>query len=69
MYSYVARQPILNIKQETVAFELLFRDGEDNSFPGVCPDKATSTIIVDNQLILGIEEVTGSLPAYINFQS
>ena len=69
MYSYVARQPILNIKQETVAFELLFRDGEDNSFPGVCPDKATSTIIVDNQLILGIEEVTGSLPAYINFHA
>jgi EAL and modified HD-GYP domain-containing signal transduction protein len=69
VYSYVARQPILNIKQETVAFELLFRDGEDNSFPGVCPDKATSTIIVDNQLILGIEEVTGSLPAYINFHA
>jgi EAL and modified HD-GYP domain-containing signal transduction protein len=69
MYSYVARQPILDLNQETVAFELLFRDGESNSFPGICPDKATSKIIVDNQLTLGIEELTGSLPAYINFHA
>lgn len=67
MYSYIARQPILNLNLETVAFELLFRDGESNSFPGICPDKATSKIIVDNQLTLGVDEVTGSLPAYINF--
>ena len=69
MYSYIARQPILNIEQETVGFELLFRDGESNSFPGICPDKATSQIIVDNQLTLGIEEITGELPAYINFHA
>lgn len=69
MYSYIARQPILNLGQETVAFELLFRDGEHNSFPGICPDKATSKIIVDNQLTLGIEDVTGAMPAYINFHA
>jgi len=67
VYSYIARQPILNTKQETVAFELLFRDGECNRFPDVHPDKATSKIIVDNQLTLGIEEITGELPGYINF--
>lgn len=69
MYSYIARQPILNITQETIAFELLFRDGKSNSFPNIDPDKATSKIIVDNQLTLGIEEVTGNLPAYINFHA
>lgn len=69
MYSYIARQPILNIEEETVAFELLFRDGESNHFPDVDPDKATSKIIVENQLTLGIEEVTGALPAYINFHA
>ena len=69
MYSYIARQPILNLDQETVAIELFFRDGESNSFPGIAPDKATSKIIVDNQLTLGIEEITGTLPAYINFHS
>ena len=69
MYSYIARQPILNIKQETVAFELLFRDGENNSFPDISPDKATSKIILDNQLTLGIEEITNNLPAYMNFNA
>lgn len=69
MYSYIARQPILNIKQETVAFELLFRDGENNSFPDINPDKATSKIILDNQLTLGIEEITNNLPAYMNFNA
>lgn len=28
---YVARQPILNINKETVAYELLFRDGFKNA--------------------------------------
>lgn len=69
MYSYIARQPILNLNQETVAFELLFRDGESNHFPDIDPDKATSKIIVDNQLTLGIDEITGALPAYINFHA
>ncbi|MCI2284820.1 HDOD domain-containing protein [Colwellia sp. MSW7] len=69
MYSYIARQPILNIKQETVAYELLFRDGKSNTFPSINPDQATSKIIVDNQLRLGLEEVTGNLPAYINFHA
>jgi EAL and modified HD-GYP domain-containing signal transduction protein len=59
----------LNLEQETIAFELLFREGESNSFPGICPDKATSKLIVDNQLTLGIEALTGSLPAYINFHA
>lgn len=69
LYSYIARQPILNIEKETIAYELLFRDGDTNCFPGICPDKATSKIIVDNQLTLGIEEITGDLPAYINFHA
>ena len=44
-----------------MAFELLFRDGEANSFPNIDADKATSKIIVDNQLTLGINEITGNL--------
>ena len=30
----IARQPILNVKQETVAYELLFRNGTGNAFSG-----------------------------------
>jgi EAL and modified HD-GYP domain-containing signal transduction protein len=48
---------------------LLFRDGESNCFPDIDGDKATSKIIADNQLTLGISEVTGNLPAFINFST
>ena len=67
MYSYVARQPILNLNKEVVAYELLFRDGEDNKFPNVDANQATSSILTHNQLTMGIENITGELAAYINF--
>lgn len=69
MYSYIARQPILNIKKELVAYELLFRDGINNTFPDINPEQATSNILNNNHLTLGVEEVTGDFPAYINFHT
>jgi len=69
LYSYIARQPILNIELEVIAYELLFRNGENNCFPNIDPDQATSNILSDNHLTLGIEEVTGNLPGYINFHT
>lgn len=67
MYSYVARQPILNAASEVIAYELLFRDGEDNRFPNIDPNQATSSLLTHNQLTMGIEEITGKLTAFINF--
>ena len=69
MYSYIARQPILDIEQQVVAYELLFRDGQSNSFPDIDPNQATSNILTNNHLTLGLEQVTGNLPAYINFHA
>jgi c-di-GMP-related signal transduction protein len=69
LYSYVARQAILDINQKVVAYELLFRNGERNFFPDICPNKATSNILTDNQLTLGLEKITGDLPAYVNFHT
>ncbi len=69
MYSYVARQPILDSNQNVVAYELLFRDGQSNSFPSIDPNQATSNILTNNHLTLGVEQVTGNLTAYINFHS
>jgi EAL and modified HD-GYP domain-containing signal transduction protein len=69
LYSYVARQPILDIEQQVVAYELLFRDGQSNSFPDIDPNQATSNILTNNHLTLGLEQVTGNLPAYINFHA
>jgi EAL and modified HD-GYP domain-containing signal transduction protein len=31
MYSFIARQPIFDTKMQTVAYELLFRDGMNNA--------------------------------------
>jgi EAL and modified HD-GYP domain-containing signal transduction protein len=67
MYSYVARQPILDINKELYAYELLFRDGKSNSYPDVCPDEATSKILAQNHLLLGLDELTNGKLAFINF--
>jgi c-di-GMP-related signal transduction protein len=69
MYSYVARQPILDSNLQVVAYELLFRDGEDNCFPGIDPDQATSNILTDNHLTLGLGEITGGKVSYLNFHT
>lgn len=69
MYSYVARQPILDSNLQVVAYELLFRDGEDNCFPDVDPDQATSNILTNNHLTLGLENVTGGKISYLNFHT
>ncbi|MDO6446758.1 HDOD domain-containing protein [Colwellia sp. 1_MG-2023] len=69
MYSYVARQPILDINKNVIAYELLFRDGKSNSFPNIDPNLATSNILTNNHLTLGIEQITGDLPGYINFHA
>lgn len=67
MYCYVARQPILDEQKELFAYELLFRDGKSNTFPDVCPDEATSKILAQNHLLLGLNELTGGKLAFINF--
>ena len=69
MYSFIARQPILDLNQSVVAYELLFRDGESNCFPDIDPDQATSNILSNNHLTLGVENITNNLPAYINFHA
>jgi len=69
VYSYIARQPILDANKQLIAYELLFRDGESNSFPDIDPDQATSSILSNNQLTLGVEQITGNLPAFINFHT
>jgi EAL and modified HD-GYP domain-containing signal transduction protein len=67
MYSYVARQPILDINRELFAYELLFRDGKSNAFPDVCPDEATSKILAQNHLLLGLDDLCNGKLAFINF--
>ncbi|MFT4809378.1 MAG: EAL and modified HD-GYP domain-containing signal transduction protein [Paraglaciecola sp.] len=67
MFAYIARQAILNKKKELYAYELLFRDGENNCFPDISPDEATSKILTDSHLDLGLEDISAGKPVFINF--
>lgn len=67
MFTYVARQAILNKNKELYAYELLFRNGEKNCFPDISPDEATSKILTENHLDLGLEEISAGKPVFINF--
>jgi EAL and modified HD-GYP domain-containing signal transduction protein len=61
---YVARQPILGLRSELYAYELLFRSGPEAAFRGDS-DLATR-IMLDNSVIFGIEKLTAGLPAFVN---
>jgi c-di-GMP-related signal transduction protein len=56
MFTYIARQAILDNNKELYAYELLFRDGENNYFPDISPDEATSKILTDCHLDLGLKD-------------
>ncbi|MEH0834187.1 EAL and HDOD domain-containing protein [Pectobacterium cacticida] len=67
MYSFVARQPILNLRRQTVAYELLFRMDVTNQFPDVSPEFATAQLISDQFLTNPLTKNIIEKPYYINF--
>ncbi|WP_251388820.1 hypothetical protein [Pectobacterium atrosepticum] len=67
MYSFVARQPILNQHRQTVAYELLFRMDITNKFPDVSPEFATAQLISDQFLTNPLARSVVEQPYYINF--
>ncbi|MDP5459056.1 EAL and HDOD domain-containing protein [Alishewanella sp. SMS8] len=67
MYGFIARQPIFNVSKETIGYELLFRDGEANAFPNINADEATSKLLMQHHLLLGVEKVAANKLAFINF--
>lgn len=65
-YSYIARQPILDQNKSTVGYELLFRDGPQNTFPEVDPEHATSRLLSDHFLSTHYETLGDKL-GFVNF--
>jgi EAL and modified HD-GYP domain-containing signal transduction protein len=61
---FLARQPILDVHQNVVAYELLFRSGEENIFRGD-PDESTRQIL-DNILVVGAEGLSSNTLAFVN---
>jgi c-di-GMP-related signal transduction protein len=64
---YVARQPIFNMNEETVAYELLYRSSNTNSYQHTDGDQATTDVLVNSFMNIGIKEISNGKPCYINF--
>jgi c-di-GMP-related signal transduction protein len=64
---YIARQPILNRHRKLFGYELLFRGGLTNAFPDIEGDVATSKLLTNSFFTFGIDTITGTVPALINF--
>ena len=62
---YLARQPILNRERELFAYELLFRNGIQNSCEGLDLELA-STSVLDTSFLIGFEKITAGHRMFIN---
>lgn len=67
MEVYVARQPIFKKNKRIFGYELLFRGGMSNYFPCIDQDAATSSLLSNSFLNMGIDSITGRKTAFINF--
>ena len=63
---YIGRQPIYNRKLEVVAYELLYRDDDHNRARVVDGDAASSQVIINTFLEIGLEDLVGKHQAFIN---
>ncbi len=64
---FIGRQPILDRQKRTFAYELLYRAGDSNAFPGISGSQATIRLLENSFCNLGIESITGGKSAFINF--
>ncbi|WP_017755070.1 EAL and HDOD domain-containing protein [Calidifontibacillus oryziterrae] len=67
MEVYVAKQPIFDNKESIIAYELLYRSSKDNFYNGTDGDKATSEVIVNSFLNIGIKDLSDGKPCFVNF--
>lgn len=64
---FVARQPIFKRDKKILGYELLFRDGSSSFFTGEDGNIATSKVLSNSFISIGIESIAGKNPAFINF--
>ena len=67
MEVFIGKQPILNNFEQTVAYELLYRNKNLNVFPTVNQDEATIEVIINAFLTFGIQTISDNKPVFINF--
>ena len=68
MEIFIGRQPIFNLHEQIVAYELLYRNKDSNSFPMIDSDAATVNVLINSFINIGIDELTKGHPCYRNFR-
>jgi len=64
---YFARQPILDVKGQTYAYELLYRSSLQQGFAPIEDDRAaTAQVLVNSLNLIGLESILGNSFAFIN---
>lgn len=64
--TFFGKQPILDRNQNLVAYELLFRSGDENMAEVSDDVHASANVVVNAYGHLGIQQVLGSLRGFIN---
>ncbi len=67
MDAFIARQPIFSTDMKIFGYELLYRQNESNFFCGIDDDQATTELIYNAFLVMGLQDLTGGAAAFINF--
>jgi c-di-GMP-related signal transduction protein len=67
--AFVARQPIFDRDRRLVGYELLYRANPASEFAGVeaSGSQMTGSTLVNSVLGIGLDQLTGSAPAWVNF--
>jgi EAL and modified HD-GYP domain-containing signal transduction protein len=63
---YLARQPIYDRRLNVHAYELLYRNGEENSARIFDGDAATAQVLVNALIEIGLPDIIGASHAFIN---
>lgn len=64
---FIGRQPIFDSMLKVIGYELLFRSANVDGYDGADGDKATSQVINSALMEIGLDDLIGDVPAYINF--
>lgn len=67
MEIFIARQPIFDRKQHVIAYELLYRAANQETSNFLDGDSATSSVIVNSLLTMGLDSLTDQKLAFVNF--
>jgi EAL and modified HD-GYP domain-containing signal transduction protein len=64
---HIARQPIMDAKRRVSGYELLYRAQGTDRVCTTAGDLAAARVVTDALLAIGLDALTGGLPAFLNF--